>query len=414
MLRLVLLVPRQSPRQERPLSRAAVATVLALVGHGLMVAGLLFLSHLQLDTPPMRFKRAEVDRPLAFRPLTTSQFEKNRGKDAPALAAREAKPRPEKPKEKPVPEQAPGQVVDVAPGNGEVSPDARFAAETNNAVKKETRAKEQTAFYKNAMPRRTSTKALDTKGADPVDAPQLSGNNGIGQDDRPLKETPKATALEIPDQQASSELAMRTPSIGGTGPVVTNREAADAIKGNSKRLNLQLGSGSDATDGSEGRAGAEGAVNLIPSPAVLDSISGAAANDHLQDVEEGDGTYLNTREWRYASFFNRVKQSVGQHWNPNAQLRLRDPTLQIYGGRDRQTLLQVTLTADGRLKDAWVEKSSGLDFLDLEAIKAFERAQPFPNPPAGLIASDETVRFRFGFYLEMSGRPGLRLFRGQD
>jgi TonB family protein len=88
--------------------------------------------------------------------------------------------------------------------------------------------------------------------------------------------------------------------------------------------------------------------------------------------------------------------------------------LQIYGGRDRHTLLQVTLMPDGRLKDAWVEKSSGLDFLDLEAVKAFERAQPFPNPPSGLIASDQTVKFQFGFYLEMSGRPGLRLFRAQD
>jgi TonB family protein len=221
-------------------------------------------------------------------------------------------------------------------------------------------------------------------------------------------------ALEIPNQQARSELAIRAPTVGGVGPVVANRAEVEAMKGNSKRLNLQLGAVGAEPDGSEGRAGAEGAVNLIPSPAVLDSISGAAANDHLQDVDEGDGTFLNTREWKYASFFNRVKQSVGQQWNPNAQLRLRDPTLQVYGGRDRQTLLQVTLTADGHLKEAWVERSSGLDFLDLEAVKAFERAQPFPNPPSGLVAADQTVHFQFGFYLELSGRPGLRLFRAQD
>jgi len=49
---------------------------------------------------------------------------------------------------------------------------------------------------------------------------------------------------------------------------------------------------------------------------VLDKITGAAANDHLQDVDEGDGTYLNTKEWKFASFFNRVKQSVSQQWNP--------------------------------------------------------------------------------------------------
>jgi len=48
--------------------------------------------------------------------------------------------------------------------------------------------------------------------------------------------------------------------------------------------------------------------------AVLDKISGAAPNDHLSDVDEGTGTFLNTKEWKYASFFNRVKQSVGMHW----------------------------------------------------------------------------------------------------
>ncbi len=408
----MLLVPRPNATRDPRWLRAGLAFGFAIAGHAVLVALLLFLSHLKLDTPPLQ--RARVDRPVAFRGISAAQFDQNRGKDAPALAMREPKKRLEKPKEKKVPEQAPGQVVDVAPGNGEVSPDAKFAAETNNTVKKETRAKEQTAFYRNAMPQRTSTKAIDTKGTDPVEAAVVSGNNGVGQDDRPLRETPKAMALEVPNQQAKSELAMRAPTTGGVGPVVANRPEVEAMKGNSQRLNLQLGATGAEPDGSEGRAGTEGAVNLLPSPAVLDSVSGAAANDHLQDVDEGDGTFLNTREWKYASFFNRVKQSVGQQWNPNAQLRLRDPTLQVYGGRDRQTLLQVTLTADGHLKEAWVERSSGLDFLDLEAVKAFERAQPFPNPPPGLIASDQTVKFQFGFYLEMSGRPGLRLFRAQD
>ena len=55
-----------------------------------------------------------------------------------------------------------------------------------------------------------------------------------------------------------------------------------------------------------------------------------------------------------------------------------------------------------------------VDFLDLEAIKAFERAQPFPNPPPAILAMDQTVRFQFGFFLELSGRPGMRLFRSNQ
>jgi TonB family protein len=102
---------------------------------------------------------------------------------------------------------------------------------------------------------------------------------------------------------------------------------------------------------------------------------------------------------------------VGMQWNPNLALRTRDPTGNIYGGRDRFTLVQVTLDERGGLKDISVEKSCGVDFLDLEAVHSFERAQPFPNPPPGLVQADATVRFEFGFFIDMSTGPKLRLFR---
>ena len=215
----------------------------------------------------------------------------------------------------------------------------------------------------------------------------------------------------MPDVKKRDEIAMKTITKEGPGVSVENRPEAEELKGNSQRLNLVPGTQDQGEDVSAGRVGQAGALNLLPSAAVVDKITGAAPNDHLKDVDEGDGTYLSTREWKYASFFNRVKQSVSQEWNPSNQMRLRDPSGQIYGGRDRYTILTVTLDPNGHLKDAFVDKSSGLDFLDLEAIKAFERAQPFPNPPPGILATDQTVRFQFGFFLELSGRPGMRLFR---
>ena len=39
------------------------------------------------------------------------------------------------------------------------------------------------------------------------------------------------------------------------------------------------------------------------------------------------------------------------------------------------------------------------------------RAQPFPNPPPGLMGPNGTVTFPFGFYLETGGRPLMRIFR---
>jgi TonB family protein len=235
----------------------------------------------------------------------------------------------------------------------------------------------------------------------------------VGDDDRPLRSTEAKMALEVPDVHRRQELALRIPRTPGPGPEVSNRAEAEELKGNSKRLNLHPGALDQGEDASAGRTGQPGVLDLLPSAAAVDKITGAAANDHL-DVDEGEGTYLSTREWKYASFFNRVKQSVGQKWSPSDSMRQRDPTGNVYGGRDRYTILAITLDEHGRLKDAWVEKSSGLDFLDLEAVKAFERAQPFPNPPPGILAADQTIRFQFGFFLELTGRPGMRLFRSTE
>ncbi len=396
-----------------------MALGLALLGHAIIAAVLVFMSMLQLNLPKVAHGPKNNGRPVTLRGLTAEQFAKNRGEAPPPNVRDERKviARNEKKAEEKKPEVAPkGQVVATAPGNDQVDPNAKYVSETNNAVKKESRAKEQTAFYKNAMPQRTAPKSLNGEGTDASEKAQLNGNNGVGQDDRPLREKVEQQKLtiEIPDVKARSEVAMRESATKGPGLEVGNREETEAVKGNSQRFKLQRGAPNAGEEASAGRVGQPGVANLLPSPAVLDKITGAAANDHLRDVDEGEGTYLNTREWKYASFFNRVKQSVGQQWNPQETMRLRDPTQQIYGGKDRYTLLAITLAADGHLKDAYVEKSSGLDFLDLEAVKAFERAQPFPNPPPGILASDQTVHFQFGFFLEMSGRPGMRLFRAND
>ena len=212
--------------------------------------------------------------------------------------------------------------------------------------------------------------------------------------------------------KARQEVALdRSRTKDGPGAEVSNQPESLAMRGNSQRLNVSPGAPGTPGESSAGRVGKPGPVNLMPSSAVMDRITGAAPNDHLKDTEEGNGTFLNTREWKYASFFNRVKQSVGMQWDPGQALRQRDPTGNAYNGRDRYTLLSVRLGPDGRIREVAVEKSCGLDFLDLEAVRSFERAQPFPNPPAGLLDADSQVKFSFGFFLDMGGGPRMRLFR---
>ncbi len=411
------MVTRFQRRKWRDGPRLTAALILALFAHVAFLGIFILLSFIEVNLPG-RPPRRHAPNPVVLRGLSAQEWAKNRGqlKSSPSdesesvIAQRPKAPEQKKPEQRPK-----GQVVDVAPGNGQEAPDAKYLAESSNRTDKERRSKDQTAFYRNAMPRRTSSTPQQTPGRDNVEKPVIAGNNGLANDDRPLRDAKRKSVFEVPDVKRRQEVAMREKAGDGPGAEVSNRSETAEVVGNSNRLQIQRGDGaSGEEESSSGKKGVPGIANLVPSMSVLDKISGAAPNDHLADVEEGDGTFLNTKEWKYSTFFNRVKQGVGMHWDPGTQLRQRDPTGNIYGGRDRYTILNVTLSDRGTVKNIYVEKSCGIDFLDLEAMAAFERAQPFPNPPPGLISADSTVRFSFGFFLEMGGGPRMRLFRGAN
>ncbi|MEM9493213.1 MAG: energy transducer TonB, partial [Myxococcota bacterium] len=133
--------------------------------------------------------------------------------------------------------------------------------------------------------------------------------------------------------------------------------------------------------------------------------------DAIDDAAAGEITALNTRRWKYASFFNRMKRRIHQEWQPNVVYQRRDPRGNVYGTKDRVTLLRISLSPTGRVTDIVVARPSGVDFLDEEAIRAVRAAQPFPNPPQALV--DERSRqivFNFGFRFEIT-RGGFRIFR---
>ncbi len=402
------------PPPRDPRVRDAAAVLIAIIGHAVFLALLFVLSHVGFQTPALEGRTRR--QPIALRGISGADWQQNRTIQDGARTRETTLVRPPpEPAKKPKPQEHPkGQVVDVAPGNSKENPNAKYLAESSNSVERESRAKDQSAEYRNAMPRRTSTTPHDTNGHDTTEQIQISGNNGRGQDDRPLRTNSPKAVYEVPDVKARSEVALKATVDTGEGAEVSNHAESVAIQGNGKRLLLQPGAQDGDEQPSQGHLGADGPANLMPSMAVLDKITGAAPNDHLSDVDPGEGTFLNTKEWKFASFFNRVKQSISHHWHPIGQLQLRDPSGQVYGSRDRYTVLSVTLDDRGHVVDVFVEKSSGLDFLDLEAVHSFERAQPFPNPPPGLVADDSRVRFSFGFFLEMSSSPVMRLFRSAN
>lgn len=332
-------------------------------------------------------------------------------------------------KKKPKRRQPPplkGQVVDVAPTPDDRPPKkTRFVSQYNTRVKKETISRHRRLKYKMAMPRLTRRKKAPPRRQRArakklaMRLPQMRRPQKRKSRSRKVPPKPRKPrrALAIPKQRRRRKAALPKSKRGTR----SNQRKRPEVSGRGRRLSLNLGPPlkidpslrpmpNNSDRGSQGSSNPSN-VNLRPDYGTLSRIEGAPAPDHVKNVPVGDATYLNTRRHIYASFFNRVKQQVAQHWNPTGTYRRRDPYGNVYGVRDRHTTLQVILTKSGKLTKVSVLRSSGLSFLDREAMRAFREAQPFPNPPKGLVSKDGKIRFKFGFFLQVSSPPRMMFFR---
>jgi len=381
---------RRTPRRSRPWLRATVALVISLLANALVLA---VVRVGKLAGPG---DARSVPQIVALSPLSRSEWEANRstGRAAPA------KPVPASPEVVPAPPpRAPGQVVDVAPSKDSRPPkDTRFVSDRDNTVEKETRSRHAKAGYANTLPKPSDPKVVSPSPA--VEAERaLSRRSAEGGGGR---RGGRVASPAQPGQAARERLALKLDD-GGDLRLREPKPEARGTQGSSRASGR---SGEGATG--EGSA-ALGRIQLHPSASVYDRLAGGPAPDHLEGVEEGEGTYLNTREWKYATYFNRIKQAVATQWDPITPLRQRDPTLQRFAYRDRITVLSVKLDDSGAIRGLNVEKSSGVDFLDRTAVEAFQKAQPFVNPPRGLADGSGEIAFTFGFVVEGGG---FRIFRG--
>lgn len=308
-----------------------------------------------------------------------------------------------------------GQVIEVTAPALEAIPDkARFLSEFDSHAEKETVARGSTE----EMVAKPSPKELAVAEAakEPLEAAEPSGEEVLEK----LLDSKEAEGEGSGESQAESALlAMRElqfrsrmteGDLSGVDALAANGLAAKRGDG------AKTVSGQEAQDAQEaaqgGGVGQTGVPNLRPSQDMLTRVVGGGSVDRLDGVESGDFTALNTKKWKFASFFNRMKRQVAQNWHPGEVYSRRDPTGKVYGTKDRVTVLEVSLQPGGKLSKVVVIEESGVDFLDSEAVAAFERAQPFPNPPSGLIASSGLITFSFGFHFQVGApRSGWKIFR---
>jgi TonB family protein len=270
---------------------------------------------------------------------------------------REKTPEEELEEYNPAEEIPEGQVVETPPSKDRRRPEnARFIAEQDSRVERETKAALQTPYM-----------------GDSTSSPELKGT-GVHRE----------TRMGVVQEEM----------VGPPKP----SESIEAPEGErTAPLHESL---------------SHGKINLVPSTRSMMAAMTGSGLDHLEDVAVGDATALSAMSWQYASFFNRMKRKVEHRWHPDREYRRRDPYGNIYGFKDRATLLLVILYSDGNIKKIYVMEPSGAPFLDDEAVEAIEQAAPFPNVPSGLIdRRDGLVKFTFHFLVEVGEQPILRMRR---
>ncbi len=240
--------------------------------------------------------------------------------------------------------------------NREVDPNAKFLGEHNQKALQEMRAKNVDDFRK--------------KQGTGAKSPEKSEMAGATPDGENVKDKAEA---EITDD-----------GLGGEEQVKDGKKYG--VKRNWKTLSLRdLGVGGDG--------GAD-----------------AATDDILKGVREGQGTVLSTREFRFYSYYHRLKELLRQYWKPNVERqisRIWNKGKNI-NSDEMVTRLLVLLDENGKIQK--ISKVSGSGFMELDeaAVEAFQKAGPFPNPPKGMIDADGFVRIRWDFILQTETGPAIQ------
>ena len=130
----------------------------------------------------------------------------------------------------------------------------------------------------------------------------------------------------------------------------------------------------------------------------------STSTDKLEQVEQSLKTQLNTKEYKYYGYYQRIKNQLNQFWQP--QVKQKVSRLMTQGrtiasdSNNKVTKLIIVLNDAGTLVKVQVIGESGVRDLDEAAVEAFRQAAPFPNPPKGMVENDGTIKIRWDFVVE--------------
>lgn len=254
------------------------------------------------------------------------------------------------------------QIVASENHGEELAPvDSRFYGEKNNKVERQTIAKVVDSFKKAGLGDKTA---------------KADGNDA--ENTAPKEQPKKMAKSEAKKIQSLNDL-------GGFG-LQKAREEINAIAEveaeKIEKLKKQKRQGLE-----NGEAGLSGF---------------ASNNDHVEEIALGDMTNLNTHEYKYYGFYQRIRSQLEQHWGKT----IKEQANKIYRSGRRMpasdsliTAVAVILDDKGQIVQIKIEGSSGVRELDQAAIESFNKAGPFPNPPKGLLVEGRAT-IQWGFVIK--------------
>ena len=104
-----------------------------------------------------------------------------------------------------------------------------------------------------------------------------------------------------------------------------------------------------------------------------------------EEINEGDKTSLNTIEFKYASFYKRMKEQVGNAWIP----MVTNLSSENLAAGSYKTRIILKLSKEGEIIGLKLDASSNNQILDDIAYRTFTKVRIFPNPPADLFNGKE-------------------------
>lgn len=143
----------------------------------------------------------------------------------------------------------------------------------------------------------------------------------------------------------------------------------------------------------------------------------SAQDDFIEGAEIGPRTILNTQEYKYHSFYERIKEQLVDRWRPKIRKAIdkvkriaeHDKSQELTIGA-KTTRLEVQMNGNGEIVTITVIKSSGVPEFDKAAIDSFNEAAPFPHPPSDLVKNGVfIIRWDFTVNVEQASMVELKM-----